>query len=240
MANAFSQYTLTDIQTALADKTESVPFWTTTEATNAINEALLMWNLLTGYWRDTIQLTTTAGNFEYALPASIVFGTRIEINGRSLAEASLDDMDHGHPGWQAQTTASGGNVPTSPKKWLPISLDLIAIWPADAAGGAVLDIDGVAATPRLVNPSDFINIGKEQLGPVLSYALHVLTLKEGGQRFADSMAYFTEFLHAAAEENDQLTTSAMWRHFTGTDQRRSAVRTRGESTSYDQMGQRNP
>src|SRR5690242_4402795 len=103
---AYSEYTLTQILQLLAFKYDSVPFWTAEEATDAINEALLMWNLMTGFWKDTVTITTPlTSNWDYALPASIVFGMRVEFNGKPLNLSSRNDMDSGHPGWQSQTTA---------------------------------------------------------------------------------------------------------------------------------------
>lgn len=222
----------------LADKYEGVPFWTSTEATNALNEALLVWNSLTGRWRRNEPITTTANSFEYALPASMVFGMRIEFNGKVLAPASLHDMDNGKPGWQTQTTASGGDVPTEPKKWLPISIDLIAIWPADAVGGNTLSVDGVSQTPVLVNSTDYIDIGDDQLNAILGYALHVMTLKEGGARFEATMPLFRTFLQEAAEENDQIQDSNLFMHFIGTDLRRQEAPTRGRGSYYDKFSGR--
>ena len=236
----YSQYTLTEVLEMLSFKYEGVPFWTSAEATDAINEALLTWNAFTGFWKEEITLTTTTMNWDYALPTSIVFGTRVEYNNRTLAQASLGDMDYGHPGWQGQTTADGGNVPTTPQNWLPLALDMIAIWPADAVGGHTLTIDGVAATPQLVNAEDFIDIGADELGTILDYALHVLALKEGGARFQSTMDYFTDFLRAAAEENDQLTQSNMFRHFIGTNMNIQTRITRGDATSYDKFSGRQP
>ncbi len=200
-----------------------------------------MWNSLTGFWKETITLDTgLTANWDFALPASIVFGMRVEYEGKPLNLSSLDDMDNGHPGWQSQTTATGGNVPTEPKNWLPLSVDMIAIWPADAAGSHTLTIDGVAATPQLVAAGDYIDIGAEELGVILGYALHVLSLKEGGQRFATTQSYFSEFLMAAAEENDQLTQSSMFREFLGLDLNRQTTATRGKPTAYDQLSGRKP
>lgn len=217
-------------------KVEGSPFWTSSEATDAINEGLLTWNAFTGFWKETVPITTTALNWDYALPASIVFGMRVDYEGHSLAQASLGDMDYGHPGWQSQTTADGGNVPTTPQKWLPLSVDMIAIWPADAVGGHTLTVDGVAATPQLVNAGDYIDIGNEELNTILGYALHALALKEGGARWASTMDYFTQFLQEAAEENDQLTQSSEFRNFLGTDMNRETRITQGGETAYDKFG----
>jgi len=236
----YATYTLEDLQTQLAQRADGSPFWATDEATDAINEALLMWNALTGFWKETVTQLTTAGNWDYALPSTLVFGSRVEFNDIPLAQASLSDMDSGRPGWQSQTTADGGNVPTSPQVWLPLSVDMIAIWPQDAAGGNVLKVDGVSATPQLALAEDYIDIGREELTVILGYALHIMALKEGGQRFGATMPYFTQFLAAAAEENDQLQLSSEFRHFIGTDMGRQMHVTRQSSTALDQMTGRTP
>jgi len=237
---AYQTYTLEQIIEMLQAKYEDVPYWTYLEAQTAINEALCVWNSMTGFWKRQIEIATTATNWDYALPESIVFGMRVEFNGKPLNLSSLGDMDYGHPGWQSQTTATGGNVPNEPKNWLPLSIDMIAIWPADAVGGNVLTLDGVSATPQLVNPSDYIDIGAEELSAILGYALHALAFKEGGARFAGTMKYFTEFLKQAAEENDQLTQSSMFRSFIGLDLNRQTLVTRGKPTAYDKFGGRTP
>jgi hypothetical protein len=237
---AYQSFNLAQIRQMLQEKVESVPFWADAEANDAINEALLMWNALTGFWKGTQTAQTTPGSWDYAVYPSLVFGSRVEFNGKGLAEASIQDMDDGHPGWQGEKTTDGAPIPTEPTKWLPLSIDMIAIWPADAAGGNTLTIQGVAQTPRLVTDADFIDIGAEELNALLGYALHALALKEGGERFAGTMKYFQEFLKAAAEENDQLLASAMFRQFIGIDISRQMKLTRGLPTDYDKLGERKP
>lgn len=233
-------YTLQDIRSMLQDKIEDVPFWTDTEADAAINESLLMWNSLTGYWKGEQTIPTTSNNWDYALDSSLVFGMRVEYNGKPLALSSRADMDWGHPGWQGQNTSSGGNVPTEPKNWLPLSLELIAIWPADHVGGNTLRVFGISQTPELVDDLDILDIGDEELDALLGYCLHTLALKEGGARFASTSDYFTQFLQEAAEENDQLLDSAIFREFIGTDQGRNMIITRGRPNPYDKLGGREP
>ncbi len=217
---AYQRYTLDDIQTQLTQRADGSPFWTDEESTDAINEALLIWNALTGFWKDTVYITTTVNNWDYQLSASLVFGTRIEFNNIPLAQASIGDMDYGHPGWQNQTTADGGSIPNTPRNWLPLSIDMIAIWPADAQGGNILKVDGISATPQLNYLDEYIDIGQEELSALVGYALHVLALKEGGARFQATMGYFQDFLKAAGEENNQLNMSSEFRNFIGTDMNR--------------------
>tara|TARA_R110000868_G_scaffold136724_4_gene349771 strand:- start:2337 stop:3053 length:717 start_codon:yes stop_codon:yes gene_type:complete len=233
---AYEAYTLGDLQTQLAQRADGSPFWTSDESTDAINEALLMWNALTGFWKDTVEVLTTPNNWDYQLSASLVFGSRVEFNNKPLVQASLGDMDYGHPGWQGQTTADGGSVPNTPRNWLPLSIDMIAIWPADAAGSNILKIDGVSATPQLNYIDDYINIGAEELSAILGYALHVMALKEGGARFEGTKGYLQDFLKAAAEENDQLTMSSAFRNFIGTDMNRQ-TRPVSNNTAVKQFNQ---
>ena len=214
---AYSQFNLTELQIKMIQRWDSTPFWTPTESQNAINEALLVWNSMTGFWKRTVEINTTPFSWEYALPESLVFGMRVEYEGKPLSQTSLSEMDNGYPGWQSQNTDSGGSVPDSPRKWLPLSIDMIAIWPADADGGHVLTVDGVSATPILEQQASYINIGEDELDVILGYALHVCALKEGGERFAATQSYFQNFLQAAAEENSQLTQSAIFRQFLGLD-----------------------
>lgn len=236
----YQRYTLQDLVDLMAERYDESPFWDLDEATDAINEALLTWNAMTGFWKECILMETTAMNWDYALDTIIVFGMRVEFNGHPLAQASLGDMDYGHPGWQSQNTASGGNVPTQPRNWFPLAPDMIGIWPADAVGGNTLTIDGVAATPQLNYLDEYIDIGNEVLTVILGYALHALALKEGGARFESTMPYFIEFLQAAAEENDQLNMSSEFRNFIGTDENRQTRITRGSATAYDSFGGRQP
>lgn len=234
---AFQSYTLAQIRVMLQQKVEDVPFWTDSEANDAINESLLMWNSLTGFWKGVLDIDTTATNWDYSLPSSIVFGTAVLFDGITMAQSSLTEMDAGKPGWQSQMTSDGGDVPTTPQIWLPLSIDLIAIWPADAVGGHVLTVDGIAQTPRLEADIQFIDIGAEAFNAILGYALHVLALKEGGERFAATVPLFKDFLMEAAEENDQLATSSFYRQFIGIDMNRQEHPTHGTKTDYSSLGQ---
>lgn len=232
---AFQSYTLADIRGFLQERIDSVPFWVDAEANNAINEALLMWNSLTGFWKGTQTITTTPNTWDYQLDASIVFGMRVEFDHRTLAPSSFTEMDAGKPGWQSQTTTDGGKIPTTPQIWLPMSIDLIAIWPADSDGGHSLVINGISQTPELVDDSDFIDIGAEAFNALLNYALHALALKEGGERFAATLPLFKDFLKEAAEENDQLMTSSLFRQVIGIDMNRQEHPTHGTPNDYQKL-----
>lgn len=224
---AITRYTLEDLRLRVQDRLESVPWYPTASLDDAINESLLLWNFLTGQWRQRISLTTTANTIDYALPASLVFGTRVQFSTSPVGQTSLWELDQGRPGWRSETTASGGTVPTKPTLWAAVSLTLIHLWPADAVGGGTLLIDGVAATPVLTQAGQYLDLGEESLTPLLDCAAHLAVFGEGTDRFLATDTQWQAFLQAAAEENQQIKRSAQFRRYLGLDKGRWLRRTLG-------------
>jgi hypothetical protein len=99
-----------------------------------------------------------------------------------------------------------------------VSLRSVYLWPADA-GGTVITVEGIAATPVLSDDGDTIDLGTEQLDALLGYALHALSFKKGGAAFAATEDLFKAFLAAAADKNDLITTSTTYRRVMGLDHR---------------------
>lgn len=215
----YTAITLLALQGRLQTLYESVPFWTPTEATDALNEGLRVWNQLTGRWKARIVVPTTPGAVTYTLGGSLLYRTRITWNLLPLSPASREDLNQGRPNWRQETTASGGEVPTRPLLWAPRSLRTIDLWPADALGHNSLLVDGVAATPVLVLPTDTVDLAEADVSTLLGYALHVVSLKKGGVWFQTTFAYFKAFLQAAGEENALITTSQLYRRVLGLDSR---------------------
>lgn len=216
---AYTEFMWSDIRQRLKDRVEQKPYWTDDEYLVAFNEALRVWQWLTGYWRARITLPTVANQYEYVLPSSMTYRTRMTFNSLPLAGSSREDLNQGRWNWRNETTTSGGDVPTRPMMWAPVDLYLFYLWPADAAGGNTLTVDGVTQTPVLVEDGDTVDLGEELLTTLLGYSLHVLSFKKGGSLFQATMPLFQTFLTEAAEENDQLKTSAMFRRIRGLDWR---------------------
>lgn len=213
---SYGQVNLTTLQASLAEKYDSAAFWTAEEARRAINEGIRVYNMLTGFWRTTVPLTLIPGDPFLSLPGSLTYRTRVSVAGKPLEPASLFDMDNGRPNWRAETVASGGSVPTNVKVWIPAGITLIFLWPVVTVNTACL-VDGITTAPTLVNGADFIDIGQEELGPLLNYALHVLTFKEGGLRFQGTMKYYADFIEACAQKNGRIRLSNMYRWVQGLD-----------------------
>lgn len=217
----WTRHTLSSLRRRLEERVELQPFWTPTEARDALNEGLAFWNLLTGTWKQKVTLHATPSNDPLlALPSTLVFGMRVAFEGRPLALDSLAGCFRGRPGWWTETTATGGDVPTRPMIWAPVSLRLIAVWPTPAT--ITIDawtIDGVAATPVLVTPEEGVDLEDGVLEPLLGYSLHAMALKEGWARFESTIDLMRGFLQVAAEHNSQLTATAAYRQYMGLDRK---------------------
>lgn len=213
----YQQVSLATLRQELKDKVESVPYWTDTEALQAINETLRWWNLLTGMWKARQSIVTTAGTVWYTTTNSFVYNMRVEFNSVPMEQSSIYNLDNGRTNWEGETTATSG-APTTPRVWAPAGLKMLAIWPAHAAGGGTLTIDGVTTTPVLVNDTDTIDLGTAEHGPLLDYALATLAFKEGGLRFSALAQQMQQnFYRAAAEQNSRLSASAYFRQLMGLD-----------------------
>lgn len=223
-------YTRADLRERLADRYEDVPFWATEDADDALNEAFLLWNLLTGQWRTSVAIPAIAATWDYDLTQALVFGARVSYNGQPLDVSSLWDLEQARPGWRAETTASGGDVPDRPMLWAPVSLLYIHVWPAVATTTGTFLIEGVAATPQLLNDEQAVDLTEDLLTPLLDGALHVCAFSEGSDRFLATSAQWLSFLTAAVSHNSQLKSSAVCRRYLGLDRGRDFRPTRGAPT----------
>jgi hypothetical protein len=220
-------YNRTDLRSRLSDRYEDVPFWSAQDANDALNEIFLLWNLLTGQWRTSIQIPAIASTWDYALPESLVFGARVTYNNQPMDVTDLWSLDQGRPGWRAEITTSGGDVPTRPMMWAPVSLLYIHVWPSVAVSTGIFTVEGVAATPQLLTDGQTVDLTEDLLTPILDGALHVCAFSEGSDRFIATQAHWQRFLQAAVEHNSQLKASAIFRRYLGLDHGREFRPTKG-------------
>lgn len=197
---AYQQVTLAQLRLLLQQRWESVPFWTTADADAAINEALQVWNVATGYWREDSTATMNQGDPFVVFPAPIVMGTRMTHGSLGLALTSVHDLDNARPGWQ-------GTTDTAPWAWALVSLDLAIVYPSTSLLSSTVVVEGLMKTPALVNPADFLNLGQEELGAILSYALHAAAYKVGGDVLQQTEPLRIAFWQAASLRNQQLLRS---------------------------------
>lgn len=217
---AITRYNRDNLFEQLAARWDGTPFWTEADATDALNDALSLYNLLTGYWNTTAALLTVANAYKYTLPAALTYGMRVAWNGLPLTSTGLFDLDNGRPAWRTETTLTGGAVPTRPTLWAPTSLQTIVVWPADTVANNTFTCDGVAATPVLTTANTKVDLDEAGLGLIVGCALHLTSFSQGSERFAATQPLFAAFLAGAAERNSALEASAWYRRYLGLDRQR--------------------
>jgi len=234
---AYTEVSLAELQVAMRRRWDQSVFWTDEQARLAINEALRLWNLLVGRWHTTQTISSIAGQVTYDLTATILYSTRLRLaDGLPVYPTSILELDLGRPTWRSETVASGGDVPTTVTLWAPLSLRQIVIWPATAGGVDDLILEGIAATPVLVEADDRIDLGQELEDTILSFALHVVAFKEGGVRWRSTLPYFDAFIQAAIESNGRLKANQAFRRWAGLDRRRDLQKLRGVPTRLAPVG----
>lgn len=222
---AWTRETLASLRRALASRVEAAPYWTDLEAQLALNEALECWNLLTGTWVSSQSVVIGLGDPFLSVSAGILFNTRVTHQNLPLAKSSLADLFRGRPGWWNELTTAGGDTPTTPKVWAPVSLTLLAVWPQPAIPQTLV-VTGAAATPILTEDSGAVDLDDGVIDSLVDYALHVLAFKEGWARFSGTQALMQGFLKAAAEQNSQLNASGAFRAYLGMDAGKGLRRTK--------------
>lgn len=203
---AYSAYDRATLRAELADRWEHVPFWTDDDANSAINEALHLWNQLTGVWKGRLVIPTTANGPWYALPAALSLGARVVYHGEPLEPSTLFDLDHGYPAWES---AIG-----TPRVWAPKGLYLIAVAPNDGGGSSLL-IDGITETPVLLTDADYLDLDAAQVSTLVGCALHLAAFKLGGEIFQGTLSFWKAFILAAGDQNHRFKDHHVYRQILG-------------------------
>lgn len=220
---AYTSTTLADLQTALAERYEDQPFWTADHARRAINEGLRVYNLITGMYRAANVVPLIPDDTHVYVGGTLVKGTRVKVAGNYLTLTSINALDKLVPNWQGVNTASGGDVPTTPRFWCPVGLTEIQIYPKidPTLLGLTATIDGVRSTPELVNPGDYLNMGQEEISTLLGYALHVLCFGKGIATLQKTFPLRIAFFKACALRNATFEASSLYRKIIGYDRTRA-------------------
>lgn len=229
---AYQQVSLQTLLDRLADRHESVPFWSPADGVSGLQETMRWWQLFTAQWKaralmPTIAATAFPTGWLYAAPSPIVSILRASYQGIPLKPASRVDFDLGYRNWRSQTIAAGGAVPTRPTFWAKVGLNKALIWPADTAAGNPIEIDGTVSAPVLAadptNPTKpeldaFIDLGQEEEPIILDEALHLIAFKLGGTHWKKTFAGHQRFLKAAVDRNAKLKAETAFREVMGLDQ----------------------
>lgn len=203
----YQRISLDDLKARLTERVgNNTVFFTDREKRYAVNEAITMWNALTGQWIVRVQVPST-GLIFYDLPRQLVSLMRVRTPTALLDQISFFELDNGFAGWQDAPIGT-------PLYWVPMGLDKFAIYPPIAVG-VNLTLEGIQLSPRLGSGGDFIDIQDEEVTRLLEYAQHYLSLKEGGLEFSNTRALLANFMGAAGARNGRLMAAAPFVKYMG-------------------------
>lgn len=236
----YTQRTLAQLQARMATEWDGSVFWTAEEARLALNETLRWYNLYTGVWKTRRPMPTVANQVRYTIDGAFVYNLRMTFRLLPMDLASLAEMNNARPNWRAETTATGGDVPDRPTAYIPEGMSAFSIWPADAVGdvgppGSLL-IDGIAQTPLLVAPGDFLDLGVEEEVALVGEAIHISAFKLRDARWRATAIKHRAFLMACLDKNSRLATSAYFREYLGLDRQKDEAPIRGAAQVATPIG----
>ncbi len=197
-------YTLLDLRAKVYARIDNnTLFYTQTEVDSAINEAIKIVNVHTGFQQGTATLTdnTQPRRHIYNVPESILFPLAVHYEGRQLGKSSISSMALHCRDWLKKNTVNYGPV----SHWGPIGIDKFFIFPADYVGGHLLQVSGVLEPSELLTATSTVTIEDEFIGLIEDMAVYTLVLKEGGKIFQDAAATYMNFLH-------ELKELSRWQH----------------------------
>jgi hypothetical protein len=211
----FTQRSLTDLIEAAGETVgTNTVYWTADEKRDAINEAICMWQVMTGRWVARVPMNT-AETFN-RLPNDMISAQRVKIlpkggnpqtvAGTVLVMTSLPELDLAAPGWESTVG--------TPTMWAPIGINEIALYPRPTEEILLL-IEGIKEAPRLFSDGDFIDLGDEDLTELVRYVHHYLTFKEAGAEFNASQEDVVALFEAAGQQNARLKMTAPYRRYMG-------------------------
>jgi hypothetical protein len=120
------------------------------------------------------------------------------------------EMDKGFFGWRNEAT-----VAACPEYWSPVGIHKAYIYPRPSISFNLvyLYLDGER---HLTAPTDYIDIGDEEILRIIEYAAWLLAFKQGlKEAFANLDPYKQLFLLAAGKRNARLRSTAQYRQYMG-------------------------
>lgn len=221
---AFQRVTLTQLRAQLLDRLGSVgTFWNTDELNAGINEAVSIWQLLTGEKVVTIT-QTLASTTENLQNVSTVHanGKVLSVlrvapsSGVSYREMSPYELDQGFYGWRTATAAS---TTQRPEYWAPLGVNKFFVYPRTGATNQTLSLLAYSDNTPLVSDGSYLDMDEAALSKVLGLAHALLSFKEGVPEGTDSAQPLKEMLQlAAASKNSEVTKFALYRNYMGQDE----------------------
>lgn len=201
----YSSATLAGLDQRLVERCgDNSTFWVSEERRDALNEAISVFQSLTGFWPARAPVGGDGTNF-YTVPKQLAAVSRVTFNGATLMQTSLPELDYMNPAWVGVTGV--------PEFWAPNGINEIAVYPAPVGG--VLLLEGMSEAPWLLSSGAFIDLGDEELTALLQYGQHFLSFKEAGAELEATTPLMQAFLAAGGDRNARLRATSFYRRWAG-------------------------
>ena len=225
---AYSTTTRSSLRTRVTERLIT-NFWSTSEINAYINEALRVWNVLTGYNRDFYSsVAVTAGLQVYTISqftgsSNPLFILRVEsaTDLTTFSTIDLRALSHYVPTWFSETAATIQN-------WTQIGQNNIIVYPKSTAS-LLLNVYAVDLADIPSGDSSYIQISEEDMPAIIDYCTFIARLKESGSEFQESIGLLQNFLRAAARYNSMILQTSLYRKVMGTP---FQTRQRPDSTGH--------
>ena len=224
---AYQRVTLAQLKTRLRERlAEFDAFWPESELEAAINEAVAVWQLLTADYPAKEDVVLAAPSTCIVTPTvTTPMATLLRVRckktvggtyGKAAPRLSLFDLDKGFYKWRAETVAD------CPDHWAPMGIDTFAIYPRPTVS-TTYELLFVSGDTRLVNTTDYLQMGDEEIPYLISYAQWILAFKEGLKEAVENLDPFKKlFIQAAQTRNAMLRATGIYQNFLGEQQDETA------------------
>lgn len=119
---------------------------------------------------------------------------------------SVRSSDEFNTSWEA-------TAPGTPTFALQSGLNLVALSPTPDAGNYSVTATVVENAPVPVNPTDLVQVSRDDLDVIIDYAQHLASFKMGGAEFSSTMPLLERFMSKVAIYNLKLTEIAEYQSF---------------------------
>lgn len=212
---SYSRTTLAELDARLLERVGGEgTFWEQRERLRAINEALDVWQLLTGDFVKTVTVTATSGTdiLAFTTGDAVVMPLRVKpsAGGAALADVNIQEYDAGEVEWRAASTGT-------PVSWMPTGVEQFYITPKPTTDTALAVL--CVSDDYSLASGDNVDLGDEELVRILDYAQWYLSFKEGLKEGLENSSPLRDmFLLAANKRNSRLKRHALYRKFMGEQQ----------------------
>jgi len=211
----YATTTRSTLRTRITERLLST-FWSTSEINAYINEALRVWNVLTGYNREVYSAVSVPTNQAVYTMAELtgssnpLFILRIEANASNTTISGINLAELGHltPTWFTTAAAS------TQEFWSQVGQNNVVLYPKPS-GTPALNTYAVDLAEIPTADGDYIQVSEEDMTAIVDYAVFIARLKESGSEFQESSKLLQSFLQAAARYNAQILQTALYRKVMG-------------------------